>query len=70
SRTRLSRMFLQQFREKFSPRLMNSVIPLDNRLRESALFNRPIVQYASKSRSADEYRLLAKELLVCQQVPL
>ena len=65
ARTRLSRMFLDQYRQKFGPNLFNAIIPMDAKLRESALFCRPITEYASASRSAQEYRALAMELQQC-----
>jgi len=70
SRTRLSRLFLDQFRTKFAPVLFDTVIPMDAKLRESALFTQPITQYAAKSRSADEYRSLARELMICQKATI
>jgi chromosome partitioning protein len=62
-RTRLSRLFYDQYRSKYAPQLFETVIPMDTRLRESSLFGRPITQYAAKARSAQEYRSLAKELI-------
>lgn len=70
NRTRLSRMFLEQFRAKFPATLFETVIPLDSKLRESALFTQPITRYAAKSRSADEYRSLARELMLCQKATI
>lgn len=67
-RTRVSQMFLDQFQRKFPSTLFGTVIPIDARLRESTLFGRPITQYASKARSAQEYRSLARELLTCLKV--
>ncbi len=62
-RTRLSKLFYEQFRNKYAAQLFDTVIPMDTRLRESPLFGRPITQYAARARSAQEYRSLAKELM-------
>jgi len=70
SRTRLSRLFLEQYRAKFKSALCETLIPLDAKLRESALFTQPITRYAAHSRSADEYRSLARELMLCQKATI
>jgi chromosome partitioning protein len=69
-RTRLSKLFLEQFRSKFSNTLFESVIPLDTKVRESSLFGRPINLYANKARGAREYRALALELTTCLKVTI
>jgi len=69
-RTRLSKLFLEQFRSKFSMSLFDTVIPLDTKVRESSLFGRPINIYANKTRGAQEYRALALELISCQKVTI
>ncbi|MCZ7553906.1 MAG: hypothetical protein B6D39_11115 [Anaerolineae bacterium UTCFX2] len=69
-RTRMSMMFLEQFREKFGNRLFDTVIPIDAKLKESSLFGRPINLYARKARSAQEYRALALELQSCQKMTI
>lgn len=73
-RTRLSRLFLEQYRQKFGaqshvPQLFDTVIPLDTKLRESSLFGRPVLQYASRTRSAQGYRSLATELCAVKELP-
>jgi chromosome partitioning protein len=65
SRTRISKLFLEQFRQKFGPLIFDATIPLDTKLRESSLFGRPINLYAKKARGAEEYRALARELATC-----
>jgi len=69
-RTRLSKLFLEQFRSKFSSSLFDTVIPLDTKVRESSLFGRPINLYANKARGAQEYRALATELMTCLKVTI
>ena len=67
-RTRLSKMILEQYRQKYPSTMFETVIPMDVKLRESPLFGRPITQYASKARGAQEYRALARELITCKNV--
>jgi chromosome partitioning protein len=69
-RTRLSRLFLEQFRQKYDGLLFDTVIPLDVKLRESPMFGRPVNLYASSARGAQEYRALAGELLSCLEVTI
>jgi len=69
-RTRLSKLFLEQFQTKFSSSLFGSVIPMDTKVRESSLFGRPINLYANKARGAQEYRSLAMELMTCLKVTI
>jgi chromosome partitioning protein len=69
-RTRLSKLFLDQFRQKYDGLLFDTVIPLDVKLRESPMFGRPVNLYASSARGAQEYRALAGELLSCLEVTI
>lgn len=69
-RTRLSKLFLEQFRQKYDGLLFDTVIPLDVKLRESPMFGRPVNLYASSARGAQEYRALAGELLSCLEVTI
>jgi len=64
-RTRLSKMVLEQYRQRYGSILFDTVIPIDAKLRESPVFGRPITQYATRARSADGYRSLAMELMTC-----
>lgn len=43
----------------------DTVISMDMRLREGPLFAQPVIKYASNSRNADDYRVLARELISC-----
>jgi chromosome partitioning protein len=61
-RIRLSGLFIEKYRQNFGRQLFETVIPVDSKLRESPLFGRPITQYATRARSAEEYRALAREL--------
>jgi chromosome partitioning protein len=64
-RTRLSKLMLERYRLTYQNLLFQTVIPIDVKVRESPLFGRPITQYASRARSAHEYRALARELMTC-----
>jgi chromosome partitioning protein len=67
-RTRISHYIMEQYRQKYGLVLFDTVIPIDTKMRESPVFGRPITQYASKARSAQEYRALARELMTCLKV--
>lgn len=47
----------------FGPRVYDTVVPRTIRLSEAPGFGRPITEYDSKSRGADAYRRLAREVL-------
>ncbi len=63
ARPLISRRMLQQLRATFPNAMLEPVIGIDTRLRESALANEPIITYATKSRASIQYRSLAKELV-------
>ena len=67
-RTRLSRLIYGQYRQNFGPALFETVISLDNKLRESSAIGRPITQFAAKARGTLEYSALARELMKCLNV--
>ena len=67
-RTRLSRLIFDQYQQKYHANMFETKILLDNKLRESSVFSRPITQYAASARSAQEYRSLAEELMRCLNV--
>jgi chromosome partitioning protein len=69
-RTRLSKLILEKYRLKYKNLLFETVIPIDVKVRESPLFGRPIIQYASRARSAHEYRALARELMTCLKMTI
>lgn len=62
-RIRLSHLVLEQLRQQLGHRVLRTVIEVDVRLKESGAAGKPINQYAPRSRGADQYRLLAAELL-------
>jgi chromosome partitioning protein len=69
-RTRLSKLMLDKYRVKYKNILFQTVIPIDVKVRESPLFGRPITSYASRARSAHEYRALARELMTCLKMTI
>jgi chromosome partitioning protein len=70
-RTRLSKLFLKQFRLRYNELMFDSVISIDVKLRESAMFGAPVNVYAPNTRGAQEYRALSRELMPClEEEPL
>lgn len=62
-RNRICRVILEQMRRGLSKVLFKTIIEVDTRLRESPAFGQPITFYAPKTRGAQQYRALAKELM-------
>lgn len=62
-RNKICRVILNQLQNEIKPMLFDTIIEVDTKLRESPAFNKPITTYAPKTRSAEQYRALAKELL-------
>lgn len=62
-RNRISQAVLEQMRQALGDVLFDTIIEVDTRLRESPAFGQPITCYAPGTRSAQQYRTLAKELL-------
>lgn len=62
-RNRISRLILAHMKRAWDPVLYQTVIGVDTKLRESPVFGRPITCYAPKTRGAQQYRALAKELI-------
>lgn len=61
-RNRICRGVLQQLRSHFPDRLLDTVIGVDTRLRESPMAGEPIILYAPRTRASQQYRQLAREL--------
>jgi chromosome partitioning protein len=62
---------LAQLKQHFAPALLQTIIGVDSKLRESQLAGKPITVYAHSSRGAQQYRQLAEELyLHVQQRPV
>ncbi len=62
-RNRTHRVIKEQLEQTFGAGLFSSVIEVDTRLRESPIVGMPISQYRPKSRGAQQYRVLAEELM-------
>jgi len=62
-RNRICRVILNQMKRGLNEALFDTIIEVDTRLRESPVFGQPITLYAPKTRGAEQYRALAKELM-------
>ncbi len=62
-RNGIHRSLAEHLRNSFSTGVLDTVIEIDTRLRESPLVGLPIVFHATKTRSALQYRFLAQEIL-------
>jgi chromosome partitioning protein len=62
-RMNLTRQVEQDLREFFKERVFKTVIPRSIRLAEAPSFGKPIIYYDIRSRGAESYIQLAKEIL-------
>jgi chromosome partitioning protein len=62
-RNKICRVILDQVRQGLSDVVFNTIIEVDAKLKESPVFGQAVTQYAPKTRAAEQYRALAKELL-------
>lgn len=62
-RNRIHRTLSEQLRLTFKDGLLDTVIEIDTKLRESTVAGMPITHYTPHSRSALQYRALAQELI-------
>jgi chromosome partitioning protein len=62
-RNSICRRVLTQLNEHFSEHMLESVINVDTRLRESTVAGEPIVSYAPASRGSENYQQLAAEII-------
>lgn len=62
-RTNLTRQVAEDLRDFFSDEVLETVIPRSVRLAEAPSYGRPILMYDPRSRGAESYIRLAKELL-------
>jgi chromosome partitioning protein len=63
-RNRVQRTVMDQLKSAFTGAVLETMIEIDTKLRESQVFGQPITSYAPKSRAAAQYRALAEELSV------
>lgn len=62
SRTRLSVQVAEEVKTHFAGQIYKTVIPRNVRLSEAPSYGQPIIAYDGKSKGADVYRELAKEV--------
>jgi chromosome partitioning protein len=66
-RTNLARQVADDLREFFADKIFKTVIPRSIRLAEAPSFGKPILAYDLRSRGAESYTQLAKEILAHDQ---
>ncbi len=62
-RNKTHRIMSEQLRTTFNSGVMQTIIEIDTKLRESPIAGVPIIQHAPKSRAALQYRALAQEIV-------
>ncbi len=62
-RNRLSGLIMKELEEHFPHRILKTVVPRNVRLAESPSFGRTIFQYDKKSKGAEAYEKLAREII-------
>lgn len=62
-RNRTHRNIHEQLRATFGSGVLNTVIELDTKLRESPIAGLPITHYKTAARGSTQYRILAQELM-------
>jgi chromosome partitioning protein len=62
-RNKICQVILEQMQRGLSQVLLKTIIEVDTKLRESPAFAQPVTLYAPKTRGAQQYRALAKELM-------
>ena len=62
-RTNLSTAVAKDLRDFYGPQVLNTVIPRNVRLAEAPSFGKPIILYDIRSKGAESYLELAKEIL-------
>ncbi len=68
-RSRLAGAVLEELRQHFPGRLFGTTVPRNVRLAEAPSFGKPIADYDARSRGAQAYEALAKELLAFLEAP-
>ncbi len=66
-RTNLARQVAEDLKEFFSDQVLTTVIPRSIRLAEAPSYGKPILMYNPRSRGAESYIKLAKEILANEQ---
>ncbi|HEY2844084.1 MAG TPA: ParA family protein, partial [Bryobacteraceae bacterium] len=66
-RTNLARQVAEDLKEFFEDQVLTTVIPRSIRLAEAPSYGKPILMYDPRSRGAESYIRLAKEILANEQ---
>jgi chromosome partitioning protein len=66
-RTNLARQVAEDLRDFFTDQVLTTVIPRSIRLAEAPSYGKPILMYDPRSRGAESYIKLAKEILANEQ---
>jgi chromosome partitioning protein len=66
-RTNLTRQVANDLKEFFGDKVFSTVIPRSVRLAEAPSFGKPIIAYDPRSKGAESYIQLAKEILDHEQ---
>jgi chromosome partitioning protein len=66
-RTNLTRQVAEDLKEFFDDQVLTTVIPRSIRLAEAPSYGKPIIMYDPRSRGAESYAKLAKEILENEQ---
>jgi len=66
-RTNLTRQVADDLKEFFQDEVLNTVIPRSVRLAEAPSFGKPVLMYDPRSKGAESYIRLAKEILANEQ---
>ena len=69
-RGQLHSRVLAHLQQRFSESMLQNMIGIDGKLRESQLAGKPITVHANRSRGAQHYRQLAEELLTYVRRPV
>jgi len=62
-RNKISRLIFEQMHHGMSHLMFNTIIEVDVKLKESPALGQPITLYAPRTRGAQQYGALAKELM-------
>jgi chromosome partitioning protein len=62
-RNRVHRNLSEQLRNTFGEGVLNTVIDVDTKLRESSIAGLPVTHYNTRTRSTEQYQALAQELI-------
>jgi chromosome partitioning protein len=69
-RTKHSKEVIKQLKDRFDTKVFDSFIRENVKLAEAPLYRKPIMEYASKSNGAMDYRALAEEFIKRENFPI